>query len=68
MLAGGICRDVISWIFSEFGGNIEMNFLGRIMLGAAGAEVGSLKANNEKIGSLRSGRCCSKASRDIVEY
>ena len=44
-----------------------MNLLGRIMLGVAGAEVGSLKANSEKIGSLWSGRCCSKASRDIVK-
>jgi hypothetical protein len=44
-----------------------MYFLGRIKLGAAGAEVGSLKANNEKMGSLRSGKYCSKAGRDIVE-
>ena len=45
-----------------------MNFLGRIKLGVAGAEVGSLKANNEKIFSLRPGRYCSKAGRDMVEY
>ena len=68
MLGGGICRDVISWTFSEFGGNSEINFLGRIKLGAAGTEVGSLKANNEKIGSLRSGRYCSKVGGNIVEF
>ena len=43
-----------------------MNFFGRIKLGVAGAEPGSLKAKNEKIGSLRLGRYCSKAGgRDI---
>ena len=29
-----------------------MNFLGRVKLGTVGAEVGSLKANNEKIAKI----------------
>ena len=48
-----------------------MNFLGHTKLGAAGAEVGSLKANSEDIGSLFAGRYCSKAGSsilDIVEF
>jgi hypothetical protein len=65
--AEDVGRDVILWRFSEFGGNSEMNFFGCIKVGTAGTEAGSLKANNEKIGSLRLGRYCSKAGgRDIV--
>jgi hypothetical protein len=50
-----------------------MNFLGCIKLGAGGAEAGSLMANNERIGSLLSGRYFSKAGSsisdsDIVEF
>ena len=42
--------------------------MGRIKLGAGGAEAGNLKANNERIGSLLSGRYFSKAGRDMVEF